>query len=862
MQPEFTVVSPMYNVSRYLPEYFASLEAQTYGFERLEVILVDDGSTDDTAEVAEAFAARHSNVQVVRKANGGQASARNAGLPLATGTWLTFPDPDDVLDKDYFAVAHDAASSAPLPAMISGRLLMWHENDSRVEDNHALSGRFRDGDSTRNLDQHPSWIQAHVTSGFVQTSIVQDAELRFPEALRLRFEDGSFVSQYLLLMDAPVVAFRSGMKYLYRQRSDSSSTIQAGSANPRKYTDTIRYGYLPIIDALTAQGRSVPRWLQNLFLYDQFWILRASQGPSVRNHMFPEDMYAELEELLPRFLDAIDAERIRTFNVMPVAPWMREALLLVKQRHGLAPVYWGAQDKKRGLRSIHIRFRGDEPEFELRVNGKVTDPRFVTRTGLEYVGRPILSQLTLWVPDDSDIGIIVGEESRQIIDAPPTVRSAFPPAPKLVARGISPTRVGAALKRRLTRSGSMNVARRVAMADPRKARRFANAWVFIDRDVDAGDSAEDMYWWVQENHPEINAWFVVRKGTKDWKRMSARGARLVDYGSADFGALLHHAAHLASSHADRFITDAVPRKHVPTDYVFTFLQHGVIKGDISGWLNSKTLHVFVTSTQDEYDYVTGDSPFRFGTKEVRLTGLPRFDALLERAADMAPDDRDLVVVMPTWRDYLVGGMQKASNDRARVEGFSGSAYARSISGLLHDRDLADVLQRTGRRLVFMPHPNMKPYLADFDVPAHVEVRSYEDTDVREMIVRAAALVTDYSSIAFNAAYLRTPVVYFQFDQDEYQANHTERPAYFSYERDGFGPVAQSVADTVKSVSSALIGGIEETYLDRMELAFPVRDGRNRERVFRAMQEAATRRPLDERSTPARADHWESVRGKN
>ena len=858
MQPEFTVISPMYNVARYLPEYFASLEEQTYGFENLEVILVDDGSTDDTAEIAEAFAAKHPNVRVVRKENGGQASARNAAIPLATGTWLTFPDPDDVLGADYFRIAHEAAAGPGDPAVISARLLMWHESDDSIDDNHALTGRFRGGDSNRNLNQHPSWIQAHVTSGFMRREVIESAQLRFPEELRLRFEDGSFVARYLLLFDAPVVAFRPGMEYLYRQRADSSSTIQSSGGNPRKYTDTIRFGYLPIIDALAAAGRAVPRWLQNLFLYDQFWILRSSQGASIRKFTFPAEMYVELDELLPKFLEAIDEERIQSFDIMPIAPWMREALLLVKSGNGVSSVFWGARDRERGLRNVHVRFRGPRPALELRIDGAPGEARFEKELGLEYVGRPLIRQLSFWVPDEADVSVLIDGVVTRILEKPPVVSPAYPTVPKVKPRGFAPARVKAALERRLSRDGSMNLARQFAMKDPRKASQFADAWVFIDRDVDAGDSAEDMYWWMREQHPEVNSWFVVRKGTADWERMSARGARLVDYGSPDFGALLHHASHLASSHADRFISDPVPRKHVPTDYLFTFLQHGVIKGDISGWLNGKSIQVFVTSTEAEYAYVSGDSPFKFGPKEVRLAGLPRFDVLLERSAAVADDDRDLVLVMPTWRDYLVSGMKGASNERERVEGFADTVYAQSIGALLRDESLAARLKAEGKRLVFMPHPNMRPYLGDFDVPADVEVRSYDDTDVREMIIHAAALITDYSSIAFNAAYLHVPVVYFQFDQEEYQQLHTERPGYFEYERDGFGPVAVTVGDAVSEITGILDGGAADEYRERVAQAFPVRDGRNRERVYEAMREAATRRPYSERRTRAALDSWDAL----
>jgi CDP-glycerol glycerophosphotransferase (TagB/SpsB family) len=281
----------------------------------------------------------------------------------------------------------------------------------------------------------------------------------------------------------------------------------------------------------------------------------------------------------------------------------------------------------------------------------------------------------------------------------------------------------------------------------------------------------------------------------------------------------------------------------------------VIKGDISGWLNAKSIQVFVTSTQDEYDYVSGYSPFKFSPKEVRLTGLPRFDVLLERGAEVSEVDRDLILVMPTWRDYLVSGMKGASNDRSRIEGFAETDYARSLSRLLCDPRLAADLRSAGKRLVFMPHPNMKPYLQDFDAPEHVEVRSYDDTDVREMIIHATALVTDYSSIAFNAAYLRVPVVYFQFDQEEYQQSHTERPGYFRYERDGFGPVSRTAEAAIMELAKITAGDFAPHFRERMDRAFPVRDGRNRERVFEAMKEATRARPMSELVTRAEADAW-------
>jgi hypothetical protein len=537
---------------------------------------------------------------------------------------------------------------------------------------------------------------------------------------------------------------------------------------------------------------------------------------------------------------------------------MRDALLLVKAGGGHSTVYVGADDPMRGLKSLVYRYTGTPPVEKILADGRVIGPVFTKVQELEYVGKPIAWQRTIWVPGDAEIVLQLDGQAVEIADAPEKIVRAFTRRSRSARTSQTLRRARKAIRRRMTGQFSALLRRDLAVRSPGLRRKFANAWVFIDREADANDSAEDLYWWVARNRPEINAWFVVRAGTPDWERLSGRGARLVAYGSPEFFALLVHADHLASSHADRFITNALPRKlRAVADYTFTFLQHGVIKGDLSLWLNGKAIGVFVTSTEDEYDYITGTSPYRFGAKEVRLTGLPRFDALLERAAQATGDGND-VVIMPTWRNYLVSSMGAGADDREQMHSLSETKYGAALHELLHDERLLALKRDHGMRLIFMPHPNMRPYLADFDLSDEIEVFSYEDHDVREVLVGAKVLVTDYSSIAFNAAYLRRAIVYYQFDQEEYAAGHTERAGYFSYESHGFGPVTTTAADAVDRIVRSWHDGAAPEFIERLSTTFPVRDGRNSERVFAAMLEARTIQSLGELSETAAPDRWSTI----
>src|SRR5215210_3415529 len=98
--PRVSVVVPIYNVEPYLEECLESLAGQTMG--DLEVVMVDDGSTDRSPAIAEAFAARDLRFKLVSQPNGGLSKARNTGIGHATGEFLAFVDADDVVARNAY----------------------------------------------------------------------------------------------------------------------------------------------------------------------------------------------------------------------------------------------------------------------------------------------------------------------------------------------------------------------------------------------------------------------------------------------------------------------------------------------------------------------------------------------------------------------------------------------------------------------------------------------------------------------------------------------------------------------------------------------------------------------------------------
>jgi CDP-glycerol glycerophosphotransferase (TagB/SpsB family) len=156
-------------------------------------------------------------------------------------------------------------------------------------------------------------------------------------------------------------------------------------------------------------------------------------------------------------------------------------------------------------------------------------------------------------------------------------------------------------------------------------------------------------------------------------------------------------------------------------------------------------------------------------------------------------------------------------------------------GFLQDERLARLADEYGLEIIYVPHPNLEPHLSQSDLPRGARLVRYADGDIQDVIARAAVLVTDYSSLAFEAAYLLIPVVYFQFDREQFFAEHPHRPGYFDYEDDGFGRVVYDGRAAVEATAEAVSGSTaSEVYSSRARQFFAFRDGQCSERVFRAI----------------------------
>lgn len=212
-----TAVVPVYNVEPYLSGCLDSLCGQTY--KNLELILVDDGSTDGSGTICDAYAKRDSRIQVIHKQNEGVSAARNAGIERARGEYLVFVDADDRIRPELFAIYMQAAK--PGVTVICG--LTTEEEEWK----HFAFADWKEHVKSYGPEQFMylysrNHMNSPVNKCFL-TSVIQENRIRFPEGKSLG-EDLLFNLSYQKKMQGSWELIACPLYYYRENRENSLSS--------------------------------------------------------------------------------------------------------------------------------------------------------------------------------------------------------------------------------------------------------------------------------------------------------------------------------------------------------------------------------------------------------------------------------------------------------------------------------------------------------------------------------------------------------------------------------------------------------------------------------------------------------------
>ena len=809
-QNKFTIVSAVYNVGKYLDDYFESIINQSVSFkDSIYIICVDDGSTDNSADIIQKWQKKYPrNIKYIYKENGGQSSARNVGLDYVKTDWVIFTDPDDFLHIDYVKNMDDALKSNSKIKMLVTNIVFYFEEKKIKRDTHSLRYRFHSKCNNYNIKSLENNMNLSVATSLFYMPEIKKHKLKFNPEIKPNFEDGKFIADYMLIVDGHVTFLKDSI-YYYRKRSDSSSTLDKAWTKPEKFYNVLKYGHLDMLITYYKKMGVVPLHIQRTALYDMAWYIKYLMNSDSKILFLTEYQKDQFLLLLKEIFSFIEYKTIMDFNLSQI--WFMHKVAMLGFLKDMKPskqiVYIESIDKLKKQILISYYTYYDEV-VSYKVNGSDITPCYIKNVKNTFVEKDFVYEKRAWIPFNElndKLEVYIDNQSAWLsLSGKKHSESLF----------IHDIECSFSSSLKYDNDGS---------------------WIFLDRNTQADDNAEHLYRYILKNRLNDNCYFALTRDSSDWDRLEREGFKLLDYGSDDFESKLKHCSKIISSHLDEYVTNYFGDEYENSKQ-FVFLQHGITKDNMSSWFNSKkNLHCLITATQNEYDSIANNfNTYKLSEKEVKFTGFPRHDELLKNK-----DKQKNILIMPTWRSKLAGRTLQNSSIREINSNFMHSDYAVEWKNILHSCTLKALSQNYGYKIIFAPHINVSPYIKDFDIPSYVEIWTKDNYNgsIQDLFISSQILITDYSSVAFEMAYLEKPIIYFQFDKDTiFSGNHTYQKGYFEYERDGFGPVVEQVEQVEQALEQILQndGQPLSEYLTRMQDTFKFKDGRCCERVYNAI----------------------------
>lgn len=870
---KFSVIVPIYKVEEYLAETLDSVINQTMDFKKnIQIILVNDGSPDNSEKICLKYVEKYpNNIKYVYQKNAGVSAARNNGLNYVEGKYVNFLDSDDKWEKDVFEKAWKMFEENNDIDIIGVRQKFFEASNGYPSLDHKF-----DRDKVVDINEDYDHIQLSVTSGFFRTEAIGD--VRYDTRIKYS-EDAKFINE-IIIKKCKLGIIASSL-HLYRKRASENSAIQTKNFKDDWYLITTELCYRHAFElSKKAFGKIIP-YMQYYVAYDYQWRMKESIPTCISEEVREEykkttkELFAEIDDqiifsqtrlpadykieylkfkygngivdeityrkkrnsLFYKDLYAYNLEKNKfiTLNItefcedklilrglvnlnLPTEIYKINLVLNNKNRKTLELLETNFKPKKmfdyefmyakafeteiklNNISSIYFEFEfKDGSRTKVDFNDGI-DSKISTKSRVYYKHNKLLFTY----------------RNKEIIVKKSTIKNNIYCFLRNMKFNISKKQFGVILYRGLYHMLKMF--------------KHKELWLISDRPNTANDNGYAFYKYLQtKDNKKTKNYFVITKESNDFDKVKNTG-KYVIYNSFKYKLMFLLADKIISSQADDWTTNPYEWKiRYYKDLInnkFFFLQHGIIKDDLSTWLNhyDKKIDMFVTSAQDEYDSIIKGE---YGYKEdiVKLTGLPRYDLLENKK-------QKKIVIMPTWRMDLSNKIDTKTGVRKYNNIFKNSEYFKFYNELINDKGLLDVLKKKKYKCSFVLHNGHSANKEDFKTNKYIQIVD-GSINYSDLFSENSLLITDYSSVAFDFAYLNKPVIYTQFDREKFFANQIYKEGYFDYEKNGFGPVLYDYKNTIKEIIKYIENDctLESKYEKRIKKFYKYTDKNNCERVY-------------------------------
>ena len=862
----FSIICAVYNCEEYLDETIMSVISQDIGFEEnIELILVDDGSDDNSLKIANKYKDKFPhNIVVLSKENGGQASARNLGLNYCSGEFINFLDGDDVLSLNTLSSVHNFFINNSGIDLVSIPLIFF----GRFEGEHFLNYKFK-RERIINLEKEYYFPQLSGASSFIRYSVIKNH--KFNENL-INGEDLTLINE--ILSDNKKYGVINSAKYFYRKRSDFSSATDKRFISKREYIEKMNLSYKHLIDHCLSKEHKVPKFIQFVIALDlrskkkkknfekiihekedinQFWksldyILKYIDEDIILNHKLLTNQIKMVFITLKNkdfHVDCIDENKqifLKSNNYIINRLHKRKIILdvieyknnflnisgcfisncdnkfidfeLIKNSASIQEIFkpvYKEYDDRHTIKYLSLDWKFYKSfDFKIPIDDNPASLYFklIFNEDNKYMERKIFLTFNKYSILTRFFSYFI-MNSKIIFQVDSTIfiynysffkmlKREFADIKKIL--NIKPPQYFVSLFYRIIH---------LLIFPFIKNKRI---WLFEDSFSLAGDNAEYLFDYSINQDDNIKKYFLISKNSKDYNRLSKKYKNIVKWGSFKHKLLYMFGEKIISSEVDHKFLNPFYDKNLQvynglSSIQHCFLQQSICKTDRNDRIKkfNINLFLFLICSNYEFDYIS-EKNYNYDDNIIQKLGFPRYDKL-----SLSNSKKQISFV------FCLKDLERKHCDYD----VSNIKY---INSLLNNKKLSNYLHNAHYKAIFYLDFDYKKYMELFNIPDYFEV--YECISYQHLVNESNILVTDFSTISFDFAYLKKPIVHYQRVPNVFND--------FDFENNGFGEVFISENELVDKIIYYIENNciMEEEYQFRVNNFFEYFDNNNCQRVYK------------------------------
>lgn len=872
----FSVIISIYNTGKYLDDSITSIINQTIGFNKIQLILINDGSTDNSENICLKYKNLYEkNIIYIKINHSGVSEARNIGLNYAKGLYVNFLDSDDKWDSYAFIYAYLYFKLNKNINLIGCRIKCFESSDNY----HFLDYKFK---TTRkvNLIEEYDKIHLSVASSFFRRSVIKGK--KFDNGIFIG-EDARFLTN--ILLNDPILGFIRESIYFYRRRADLTSAIQNTQNNYNFYFWTIEKVHQFIMTESIQKYNKIIPFIQFYVAYDLLFRIKSNAYKYLDFndyikycHLIEkvikqiEDKYILEQKIFEHYLlFFVLSKKYDSYKKNDII--MKKDLLiysnniLIDFKKYSSSIIWNIVEIRNNILHIEgedkLLLNRNEYFYFCRIGKKKFFPKYfyysryniLTIYGIIRKGRIVSFDIELDLNNEREIQIYLNYKNNNIqiltelntnAHLPPLNNSYYVKENHIIKYQnnkfiIYPYDFNLEKQLELNYSIELEKQNKEYIIDIRKKyllsknnrNKINEIWLINDSKYQAGDNGEYFFRYLnQEKHNNLEFYFVISKNCSDYERLKIF-TNILDFNSSKYLDYFFKSDKIITSIAESWVNNPFDDdgKYLCDFYnsKLIYLRNRIINVDIENFQNKikKNFDLIITPSLKEYKSFIKNK-YVFTKINIALTGLPRFDNL--KFVQNKTKSKKIILIFPTLRKYINGVGYLENKEYIQPEIFKNTTYFNFYNGLINDPLLLSKMKDYDYKGLFCLLLKHQELLTLFDKNKFFEIRNncYE----QEILIESSLLVTDFSNLFLDFGYIQKPIIYTHFDYHNYKIHHYYK-GFFNYKKDGFGPICYDIKCALKTIISQIENNckLKKIYLMRIKKYFHYHDELNSERTY-------------------------------